>query len=222
MERAGKLALAKRASVVAARTNIRRYPLNPVGLAERLGVKVIPYRRFCELAGTRLEALLELSPDGVCCYKDSVPMVIYNAEVQSKGRRRWTLLHELSHLMLGHITPEDGLGERRLSEDCRRWQEAEADGFAAALIAPLGIAHLCNIQSAGEMAGVFGLSAESAGYFYEDLQRLRTNGQINRLLFPESVSLCLPFISDRLVAQYRQKIGMLRAEPCLDIVYDGE
>ena len=203
--------MARRAADILAENRIGRYPLNPMGLADRYGIKVIPYPLFARLTGNTLETLLTRSGDGFSTRKNDCPLIAYNPSIQSKGRRRWTLLHEISHFLLGHVAGDED--ERRsLPEEELLRREREAHQLAAGLIAPLGLAHLCNTQSDREMQTVFGLSQEAAGYFLRDLNRLRWSGRIRDWIFLDCLSACLPFIAERLLLQYRVQCGFFQPD----------
>ena len=118
--------MARRAADILAENRIGRYPLNPMGLADRYGIKVIPYPLFARLTGNTLETLLTRSGDGFSTRKNDCPLIAYNPSIQSKGRRRWTLLHEISHFLLGHVAGDED--ERRsLPEEELLRREREAD-----------------------------------------------------------------------------------------------
>lgn len=187
--------LARTASQICARNRINAYPLNPMKLADKSGIKILTYEKFAEISGNSSADLLRISEDGFSISQNGAGVVVYNKAIQSRGRRRWTLLHEMSHIYLGHI--DDNRPQLyELSEDEQRWLEADADDLAACLIAPLFIAHLCNVETAQELRSLFGVSQEAAEYFLNDLQYMRQGNRIARLVFPESAILCLPFISE--------------------------
>lgn len=211
--------LAARASSICVKNQIRRYPINPIRLANNYDIRVVSYDRLHSLSGNSIAELLAISEDGFSLYMDGVYLIAYNLNVNSKGRRRWTLLHELSHILLEHVSGTQPRLED-LSNRAHMEMEQEADSLASCLIAPLGVAHFCNVQSAEEMRAVFGLSREAAGYIYRDLCALRANGHIDQLIFQDSICLCRSFISDRLTLQYRLKNHLIRPIPNLNILCD--
>lgn len=117
-------------------------------------------QNFCEKSRATL-ADMEISgqiPDGYTVRRISggktVYVVLYDAAVKSAGRKRFTLAHEIGHIMLGH---ESG-GSR---------QEAEADRFAAQLLLPRIFAWEIFARSgfsisARELAAIFGVSKPAA------------------------------------------------------------
>lgn len=115
---------------------------------------------FCENSRATL-ADMEIGgriPDGYTIRRTSGNntsyIVLYNADVKSAGRKRFTLAHELGHILLNHT--DDGAR-----------QEAEADRFAAQLLLPRVFAWELLERSgflitARELAGIFGVSTAMA------------------------------------------------------------
>lgn len=164
----------RRAVEMAARilleNQVSAYPLNPVSLANRSGLKILPYARFSALTGVAEAELLALSEDGFSTCVDSQHLIIYNPAVQPRSRRRWTLLHEYSHIRLGHVPAEDALLPSRPNE---RYLEAAADELTSCLIAPLPLIFLCRIEDERELARCFGLSGQAAANIFETYRKYR-------------------------------------------------
>lgn len=79
--------------------------------------------------------------DGAAIYKKEQKKaytIIYNDFCSSSNRIRWTLAHELGHIILNHHVDFEGtrLSRGGLSEAAYRVLDAEADAFAAELLAP--------------------------------------------------------------------------------------
>lgn len=126
-------------------------PVDPFELCARLGIKVVPYSNY---EGNAFEALLKMSPNGfkviwpVCPDGSSAPVIFYN-DFQMFERIRFTLLHELGHILLGHKQSSD-------------LAEAEANFFAKYAIAPPSLVRVAKTCDYLELAEVFGLSRECA------------------------------------------------------------
>lgn len=88
-------------------------------------------------------------------------IILYNEKIRSAGRRSFTLAHEIGHIYLGHM--RDGADE-----------EAEAGFFAAHLLMPpVLVQELLKRHklSAGELAGIFGVSRPAAQYCINSLKK---------------------------------------------------
>lgn len=95
--------------------NVPRGPLgSATGMLEKLGCLVIPY----EFASPKVDGL-SIWPD------DSIPPVVFVSRTVPGDRQRFSVLHELGHLVLHNTYPER---DRDL--------EQEADGFAAEFLMP--------------------------------------------------------------------------------------
>src|SRR5437016_1394810 len=115
-------------------------PLEPVRLAEYLGVKLLEPRQISGLPGDVTGQLLERDPWGwsaVTLFLGEDVLVIYNPR-KSKGRRASDITHELAHVILNHepstlILSQDGaLGMRTFNPK----QEDEANWLSWCLLLP--------------------------------------------------------------------------------------
>ena len=92
------------------------------------GKKIIfsSYKRYAEQVGIRVS---ELCGDGifqdamVINHSDEVKVILYNSEIESKGRILWNKAHELGHIVLKH---------KKQGEI----EEIEANTFASQLLLP--------------------------------------------------------------------------------------
>ncbi len=156
---------------------VQSFPLDPIALAKSNGVLVVGYQRFSEVSGTTVAELTAISEDGFCMIRNGTPIIVYNRAVSSIGRKRWTILHELSHILLCHIDAGNTtVYERRL--DARRWMEKDADLLTRCLIAPYPIALACGVKDKEAFRRLFGLSGEAAEHLYQDYRSLCMNRQI--------------------------------------------
>lgn len=157
-------------------------------------------RRFFEITGSQFnaEAILEsLSRYGVtldvvadddqelprgieaCWVPDTVTLTIresvYVAACQGVPRALFTVAHELGHLILAHRRPAFNRQTQRHSFEVWEDSEWQADQFAAELLMPLPQMIATGLQSADQIAGVFGVSVPAAG---RRLKQLRKRGDI--------------------------------------------
>lgn len=93
-------------------------------------------------------------------------IVVYNDDdraMSALGRIRWTLAHELGHVILGHLAQDAGKPYAL--------KEQEADYFAAMLLAYPALIKACGISSPGSLQAFCGLSAPAAAARFTALQR---------------------------------------------------
>ena len=127
--------------------DIHSFPLDPFKILEKRGYKLIPFSKFgieaCpELVNDDNDAFSFYSPE----YKTH--LIIYNDE-KPLQRIRFTLMHELGHIDLGHK------GESDLA---RR----EADAYAGYALAPSPLISKYASEDAFEIMSAFWVSRECA------------------------------------------------------------
>lgn len=149
---------------------ITSLPVDLFRVAEHFSVKVVDYAACADIYDITAEELYRtVSTQGFSFMDDGQFICAINAAACGKMRKRFTLAHELSHILLSHV---GGFGERP-SEKVAAQQEKAADRFAAELLAPLSVLHYCGVSSAQEVARLCGISMEAAHYRFEELSRLR-------------------------------------------------
>lgn len=119
-------------------------------------------------------------------YDDTLPMPI----------ARYTIMHELAHIFLGHIGP----GHERLphlsSNDIR---ESEANRMARRILCPSVVLHFCGCSSAAEIQSLCDVDISVAKIRYAHLRELRKNSDFLRSPYEREVlNAFLKFISDYL------------------------
>ncbi len=135
-------------------------------IADYYNIKIVDYDAYARCYAVEKERLyLDISANGFSLFEDGQFVCVLNGNACGRSRRRWTLAHEIAHILLGHIKKRP----KKLSEECER----EADRFAAELLAPLDVLHFCGVSSAEEIAYLCGLSKQAAAYRYDELMRLR-------------------------------------------------
>ena len=133
--------------------NIRTFPIDCMSILQKYGYPCIPYDR---LSTKKQQACEQISHDTFLLNHT----IYYNAAV-SYGRIRFSLMHELGHILLGHNTssPED---------------ETDADTLASNLLAPPIIIHYTHCKTHTEIARRFEVTNKTALYMYQDYLRWYT------------------------------------------------
>lgn len=128
------------------------------------------YKNFCRNSRATLNALENNGDmrDGCTIIRSrgggAVYIVLYNDRIKSRGRRSFTLAHEVGHIYLGH--------ERDGPDD-----EAEANHFAAQLLLPSALVyellkHHDFKLTPDELALIFGVSKQAAATRLKQLSRV--------------------------------------------------
>ncbi len=147
---------------------IQELPFNPMAVARQMNVRVITYESFSKRFGLSQASIVQrYHKDGFTVTKANRYIVAYNQEITSVERQRWTITHELCHILLGHFT-EEGQAESLSIKN-----EREADCLTAQLLAPLPVLHFCSVTSSREISRLCGISLQAAANRLEELSRAR-------------------------------------------------
>lgn len=154
---------------------IDRLPIRVSSVCKQLGIQISSLQSAQHVLKKILPSdyMAEIR-DGLAIMWQGRPYVFYNAEA-SHGRNRFTLAHELGHVVLGHLNPRwKGTAFRTESDPLSNHapMEREANVFASRLLAPAGVLMQIGIQSAAEIAALCDISQQAAEYRWKRLQLL--------------------------------------------------
>lgn len=139
--------------------DIHTLPVNLSVILRAYQIRSLPLSAACE-AGLNIQCR-----DGrtICQYRSEGMqyLILYN-DSHNEARMRWTIAHELGHIMLDHVTQNDTVLER---------MEAEANYFALQLLAPLAVLDAMDAKSASEIQALCGLSHQAAELRRRDFER---------------------------------------------------
>lgn len=130
------------------------YPLKLTEIIKNIGITLVPYSRLSDYEVLKLKELTNGKlKDGLSFLgeKNGVDSfyIYYNDKIKSVGRIRFTLAHELGHIVLKH-TQESELAE------------TEAHCFAGYLLAPPELIHLLRPDDYIDVREAFLLSTDCA------------------------------------------------------------
>lgn len=136
--------------------NVRELPVNIVSLCRQMG---IPVKYFTPNDGN----------DGYSAIFLGTPR-IYVSELCSPERQRFTIAHELGHILLGHVgeaelvNREPGPGDNPI--------EQEANVFASRLLAPACVLWALDAREPEEIASLCRISHQAATFRAERMKLL--------------------------------------------------
>ena len=137
------------------KADARTMPLDVFEIANSIGYAPVPYR----LLGPILyPVFMAASEDGVSMWWLGEKGGIFYNDRKPLLRQRFTIAHELGHVMLGH-------------KEHSNLAEMEADHFAAAALCPLPLLSLYDIRDVREISRIFRISEESARLRLQSLHR---------------------------------------------------
>ena len=129
----------------------------------------MPYQKFADINHCSVNDVIALcqSKSG-CTHYDMETnryLILINlTKTSNYGRHRWTIAHEIGHIMCGHhiLSAVDKIAENSFFQYNNQDYEIEADYFAATLLSPLPLFKVFEIQSSQDIQKTFGLSATAA------------------------------------------------------------
>ncbi len=127
-------------------------------------LRVKPYSWFMNVHGLTFSELITITDsDSGCCWYDKPSgryLILYNDQITSYGRRRFTIAHELGHYAMGHANVMGG------PYQCH---EVEADIFAQTLLAPACVLREIGLNDPKDISEVCGVSLACARVISETL-----------------------------------------------------
>lgn len=131
--------------------------------------RLMSYQKLAAATGTSIEDIISVcqSKSG-CTHYDAVNkryLILFN-QAENTERKRWTVGHEIGHIMCGHhvLAAYDQLSENNLLKNANPEFEAEADYFAATLLAPFPLYKVLEIHSAADIQKMFNISSQASCY----------------------------------------------------------
>lgn len=112
--------------------------------------------------------------DGYCCILDGQPVIFVYREAY-RPRQRFTVAHELGHILLGHVGKYALVSREPSAED--NPIEQAANVFAARLLAPACVLWGCQAFTAEAIADLCDISMQAAAFRAERMALLRARGK---------------------------------------------
>ena len=140
--------------------NIKSFPVDPFQLLKLYNVKVYTYSELKKINFDLYSMCISYSDDAIR-YEG---IVCYNEQMAS-NRIRFSLAHELGHIILGHVTDE-------------KEKEIEANYFASNLLSPRMAIHYAHCKNVNDVVKIFKLSEQAASNAFDDYRRWRRNVSI--------------------------------------------
>ena len=145
------------------REGVSALPVDVLAICRSLGVRVVEYIDPCPEVG-----------DGFSAIIDGVPHICVERG-KSVRRTRFTIAHELGHILLGHVGKYNLVNREPSPHDDPIEQAANA--FAARLLAPACVLWGCGVRSAAEIAALCEISDTAARYRWGRMQILLERGK---------------------------------------------
>lgn len=136
---------------------VERLPVNLTDICRKLGVRV---RKYADARGLPETAL---QTDGLTFYSWGKPVILYNQD-KPPARIRFTIAHELGHLVLGHVAPGQRTTVNREPSPTDDPVETAANQFAARLLAPACVLWGLDVHTPEEISQLCHISQQAAQF----------------------------------------------------------
>lgn len=155
---------------------IDNLPVNPFALIEKNCWGLVTYSSLCQTIGqgTTAADIVETckSGDGFTIYNGRNFCIAYNDLVSVKSRIRFTLMHEIGHIVCGHFTD---FRASSLSPSQYAVLEEEANYFASCVLAPSSVVKRCGLDTQCSLRCACAISKEAAARRLSQLEVSRTS-----------------------------------------------
>lgn len=132
------------------KNKVTSFPLNLQALANNNNWLILSYKQFCKLYNLNENDFVKKYPDGFTAEtKDNQSYIICYNQNNVKQRNRFTICHEIGHIILHAIYKNEKL-------------EKEANMFAARILMPMLLIKELKITTAEELAKLCDVSLEAA------------------------------------------------------------
>lgn len=144
--------------------DIKEIPISPISIAEKLGIPVVSFNQAVAFSpSSELLRIIEAGQlDAFCCSPNDTAIIFYNDQIRPVERIRFSIAHELGHIVLKHLNVRDIIPRTHPTRS-KDPIELEADIFAAELLAPQGILFATGLyRHPGKIKEEFNISYTSA------------------------------------------------------------
>lgn len=151
---------------------IDRLPVNLNAICASLGIHARSYTDVRDWIG-RLPRQCN-DADGIIYFRHGEPVLLYD-DTTTDGRARFTIAHEIGHLVLGHV--DGGLPLHRSNLGSVDPRERAANQFAARLLAPACVLWGLDLHAPEEIAVACNISITAAAFRAERMEELYRRGR---------------------------------------------
>ena len=138
---------------------IKELPVSLNKIVKNNKWKTIPYSKLVKLNIEQYQSLMKINL-GFVEYRNNNYFIYYDDQVEIEIQR-FTVAHEIGHIVLNHFKIFSGT------------REQEANMFAARLLMPICVLYECKVSKAKDIKTLCNVSLISAKYRFERLQILK-------------------------------------------------
>ena len=173
-------------------------PVDIRAICRRLGCKLYSYDAGWKLiAAFRLQEQTEKADGFTVLYRD-VPYIFYSNSVP-ETRQRFTIAHEIGHIVLGHVGEGKYTIMNREPAPGDSADETQANQFAARILAPACVLNALDAVEVEQISLRGCVSHQASEFRAKRMKQLRTRGKfLSHPLEREVMRQFEPFVMSRL------------------------
>lgn len=136
------------------KNNINEYPLSINKIIKQNNWYLVDYQVYCNYKGKDIFELISKFPDAFTVQdKNNNFLICFNTQ-NNKQRIRFSIAHEIGHIVLGHLYKNEKL-------------EKEANMFASRILMPMLLIKELGITTPEELANICDVSIEAATFRFK-------------------------------------------------------
>lgn len=148
-----------------------RLPVNLNNICHALKIRVFSYEKGAKIIEqTKIEQAVHRT-DGVTFFIRETPVILYD-EKKPPQRARFTIAHEVGHIILGHVGPGEITTANREPQPGDAQEETAANQFAARLLAPACVLWGLGVHTPEEIMNLCYISRPAAVFRARRLEEL--------------------------------------------------
>ena len=156
--------------------NVRELPVSMGAICKQLGVRLYSYQDAKQSIQNRGLSEVVTHTDGLSLYSNDTPIILFDNTLPP-SRIRFTVAHEIGHIVLGHVMPGQATCRNREPSPNDDPAETAANQFAARLLAPACVLWGLNLHTPEEISRVCGISMTAARFRADRMQILYQRGK---------------------------------------------
>lgn len=142
------------------KNNIQSYPLNLKNIADNNNWTIMSYKELCNLYKLNYNKILSKYPDGFTILTNNNEYIICYNENNIKQRNRFTICHEIGHIILHSVYKNERL-------------EKEANMFASRILMPMLLIKELSINNAEELSKLCDVSIEASNFRLKRFEEIK-------------------------------------------------
>lgn len=155
---------------------VRELPVSLNAICKHLGVRVFSYADAAQMIQKHGLTQIVAQTDGLSFYSKGTPIILFD-QTLPLSRNRFTIGHELGHIVLGHVRPGQATLRNREPAPGDDPFETAANQFSVRLLAPACVLWGLGLHTPEEISEVCSISLASARFRAERMEILYKRGK---------------------------------------------